>query len=65
MDGEIDWLRVLIQGYNLPEELIHTYLNLYLKAINQHLPGQASSIVTWLDSQIGLLGQKSPSANAR
>lgn len=52
LDGEIDWLKMLLVSYNLPENLLKDYLRTYLGAINQHLNGSAALLAGWFEQQL-------------
>jgi DNA-binding transcriptional MerR regulator/methylmalonyl-CoA mutase cobalamin-binding subunit len=51
LDSEIDWLTVLLQGLNLPRDVVYAYLRLYSAAVYRHLDGHAAPITDWLDRQ--------------
>jgi DNA-binding transcriptional MerR regulator/methylmalonyl-CoA mutase cobalamin-binding subunit len=52
LDSEIDWLKVLLQGHNLPGTLLHDYLGAYAAVVSQHLGGQALPLVQWFEHQL-------------
>jgi hypothetical protein len=52
LDSEIDWLVVLLKGYNLSESVIYYYLQLYSSAVYEQLDGSAKPITDWLETQI-------------
>ena len=49
LDSEIDWLTVMLQGFNLPKSMIYDYLRLYSAAVYRQLDGHAVPITSWLE----------------
>ena len=52
LDNEIDWLKTLLKGRNLPDSVVRDYLKLYSAAVYHQLDGHALPITDWLDSQV-------------
>jgi methylmalonyl-CoA mutase cobalamin-binding subunit len=52
---EIEWVRGLIRQQHIPDEALHTYLEVYHQAAEDHLDGRAEPIVTWLRATAGSL----------
>jgi len=55
LDSEIDWLKVLLQGHNLPGSLLRDYIEVYAGVVSQHLAGQALPLVQWFEHQLKIL----------
>jgi DNA-binding transcriptional MerR regulator len=52
MDSEVDWLKLLLQGYSLPESRIYEYFEIYLRALVLHLAEKSSPISLWFERQL-------------
>jgi methanogenic corrinoid protein MtbC1 len=52
LDSEIDWLKVLLQRYQLSESLLYDYLETYSGVVSQYFSGQAQPLVQWFECQV-------------
>jgi cobalamin-dependent methionine synthase I len=52
LDGEIDWLSVLVKSYHLPQSVVFSYLEMYSRAVQEHLEERAGLMVAWFDQQL-------------
>ncbi len=50
MDGEMDWLRVLLQANHLPEKIVSEYVQAYATATHLHLGDKGQLILAWMES---------------
>ena len=51
LDTEIEWLRVMVQGYQIPGDLLSAYLEMYSQFVDQTLAGQVPPLESWLQRQ--------------
>jgi len=59
LDGEIEWLKALLQGLKLPESLLFSYLGAYAEALNLHLAGQIQPITEWFEGYLRIYSTNS------
>ncbi|MCX6078348.1 MAG: MerR family transcriptional regulator [Chloroflexi bacterium] len=52
LDGELDWLKVLLDGQHLPGNLLVDYLEMYSEVLDQHLAGQVYPVSEWIKLQL-------------
>lgn len=54
LNGEIEWLNVMLEGYNLPRSLVPQYLDLYSRMVRSQLASQALPITSWFERSLHL-----------
>ncbi|NCP87059.1 MAG: hypothetical protein CO094_06590 [Anaerolineae bacterium CG_4_9_14_3_um_filter_57_17] len=48
MDGEMDWLRVMLQSNHLQEQVVSDYVKAYATAIRWHMGDDANLLLAWM-----------------
>ena len=52
LDHEIDWLKILIQSFNLPPSILHAYLQAYAASLKHYIKDEGQPIIEWFDRQL-------------
>ncbi|GAB4481881.1 MAG: hypothetical protein OHK0031_04120 [Anaerolineales bacterium] len=50
MDGEMDWLRVMLQANHLPEKSVSDYVHAYATATRWHLGDNGNLLLNWMEA---------------
>lgn len=50
MDGELDWLRVLLQANHLPEQMVREYVQAYAIATRWHMRPEGEQLSAWMEN---------------
>lgn len=50
MDGELDWLRVLLQANHLPGQMVKEYVQAYATAIRWHMRPEGEQLSAWMEN---------------
>ncbi len=51
LDAEMEWLKVLMEGYQRPAQELAIFMETYSQAVDQHINGSGSPIKAWLKAQ--------------
>jgi methanogenic corrinoid protein MtbC1 len=49
---EMDWIKMLLDNYNIPQELLPKYLNIYKQAVNQVLGEDGKPVKDWVNKAV-------------
>jgi DNA-binding transcriptional MerR regulator len=52
LDSDLSWIRGLLSGHQLPDEVLHGYLQAYLAAVRRHLDRRGAIIVEWFQQAL-------------
>lgn len=52
ISSEIDWLRQMFKGHQLPMEKIQRFLRVYASAMQEHLDEHAGPLVNWINARL-------------
>ncbi len=52
LDNDLNWIHGLLSGHQLPDNILHGYLQAYLSAARKHLDRRGTLIVEWLQQAL-------------